>query len=76
MDKHTLYDCQYGYHYFKAKESKHSCVWLQGTRKIGCSAHIVTIKYTLYPDYQISNEDKVGISNYKLHQLREKNFSN
>ena len=71
VDKHTMFDCQYGQHYFKNKECKHARLRLQGTRKIGCCAHIEIIQYTLYPDYQITKQEKEGLSSWKLRLLRE-----
>ncbi len=71
VDKHTTLDCQYGQHYFQKKECKHARLRLQGTRKIGCCAHIQTIKYTLYPDYQITKQEKEGLSPWKLRLLCE-----
>ena len=35
-----ILDCQYGTKYYKSKEHSSSRVYLQGTRKIGCRAHI------------------------------------
>ena len=61
----------HGQHYFRKKECKHARLRLQGTRKIGCCAHIQTIKYTLYPDYQITKQEKEGLSPWKLRLLRE-----
>ncbi len=34
-------------------------------------SHIQTIKYTLYPDYQITKQEKEGLSPWKLRLLRE-----
>lgn len=64
-------DCQYGQHYFKKKESKHARLRLQGTRKTGCCAHIEITRYTLYPDYQVTKQEKEGLSLWKLRLLRE-----
>ena len=72
IDKNIVYDCQYGDHYFKPRESKHSRLRLQGTRKISCSAHIQSIKYTLYPEYKIGEEALSNGSKWKLRQIREK----
>ena len=71
IDKHTVLDCQYGQHYFKKKESKHARLRLQGTRKIGCCAHIEITQYTLYPDYQVTKQEKEGLSPWKVRLLRE-----
>ena len=50
--------CQFGHHYYTEKENKSTRVCVQGTRKIGCKAHIVTREYTLYPDFSV-NEDNL-----------------
>ena len=47
-------------------------MWLQGTRKIGCMAHVEVKTYVLYPQYAISKEEKEGLSNWQLRYLREK----
>ena len=71
VDKHTVFDCQYGSKYFKGKESKHARLRLQGMRKIGCCAHIRITQFTLFTNYQISSMEKQGLSSWKLRKLRE-----
>ena len=56
-------DCQKGDHYYKEKpakqcEKKRLC--LQGTRKIGCPAHIHIKGYLLYPEYKLQDTDLKG----------------
>ena len=46
-------DCQHGVEYYKQRKRMGKCTRLQGTRKIGCNAHIVCRQYILYPDYGI-----------------------
>lgn len=48
-----LLDCQFGPHYYKDKEKKSSRVFVQGTRKMGCLAHIAIKKCIMYPEYSI-----------------------
>ena len=55
----------------RKKESKHARLRLQGTRKIGCCAHIEITQYTLYPDYQVTKQEKEGLSSWKLRLLCE-----
>lgn len=57
-----------------AKESKETSrrTFLQGTRKVGCPAHIHLKSYTLYPEFKITGSDKAGISAWKLRILRQK----
>ena len=47
-------------------------MWLQGTQKKGCMAHIEVKTYTLYPHYAISQHEKKGFSKWKLRCLKEK----
>ena len=60
-------DCQFGKHYFKQKqEGVFSRVHLQGTRKIGCKAHIVVRSITVYSDFQLSQDEaSLGPRNLK-----------
>ena len=43
-EKRTL-DCQYGTKYYKSKPPSSDRVFLQGTRKKGCQAHIYTFSF-------------------------------
>ncbi len=45
-------ECQFGPHYYKEKPQKSTRLKLQGSRKIGCHAHIVVKKCTVYPEYR------------------------
>ena len=56
-----LLDCQFGQKYYKQKP-KQGKMWLQGTRKKGCMAHIEVITFTLYPQYAISEDEKKSVS--------------
>lgn len=49
-------DCQHGQHYYKPRKSVNKQVRLQGTRKKGCTAHIIIRQYILYPEYSILQE--------------------
>ena len=50
-------DYQFGKHYFKPKQSVGSShVHLQGTRKIGCKAHVVVHTITVFSDYHLSQD--------------------
>ena len=54
-------DCQFGKHYFKQKQGGvSSYVHLQGTRKIGCKAHIVVHSIMVYSDFQLNKEVILG----------------
>ena len=65
-----LLHCQFGEHYFKKKESQGKRLYLQGTRKIGCHAHIKCKTYTLYPAYAVSKQEKEGLSQWALTTLK------
>ncbi len=52
VSKRTL-DCQFGQHYFKQKQAKSNRKILQGTRKIGCRAHIEIHEYQVFPEYEV-----------------------
>ena len=70
--KVSVLDCQYGVQYWKEKKEKENIkkhLKLQGSRKIGCHAHIRTHTYTLY--LQLSPEESQGLSKRKLWQLKE-----
>ena len=68
-----MLDCQFGQHYFKVKKCKDNSrrTILQGTRKVGCLAHIQIKSYTLYPEFSVSATDKVSISAWKLRILKQ-----
>ena len=60
-------DCQFGKHYYKDHQGKSDRTRLQGTRKIGCQAHIIVRTITLYPEFQLSDAKKEKLAQlYKL----------
>ena len=67
-------ECQFGHKYYKDKPSQTSRIKLQGTRKLGCKAHITTVKKCVfYPEYKV---DKQGIAsrNVKYEELKKNTF--
>ena len=52
-------DCQYGVHYKKPKQPKEpnqiERIYLQGTRKQGCLAHVEIREFLLYPEYSVDS---------------------
>ena len=65
-------DCQFGSHYYKEKQSGQSSrVCLQGTRKIGCKAHIVVRSLVLFTDYCITDKEKNTLSARGLKELKQ-----
>ena len=55
-----MLDCQHGTEYYKQRKPTGKRTQLQGTRKMGCSAHIVCRQYILYPDYRVSKKEIFG----------------
>ena len=71
VSESILFDCQYGQKYYKQKPKKGKKVWLQGTRKVGCMAHIEIKSFKLFPEYAISSDEKIGLPKWNLRCLRE-----
>ena len=64
--------CQFGKHYFKPKDTKTSArTRLQGTRKIGCLAHIHIHSITLYPSFALSNAASLGARQLKRRRAEQ-----
>lgn len=63
-------DCQFGRHYFKEKPAQSNRTLLQGTRKIGCLAHITVKTLTLFPEYAVENPSL--LSPRKLKEMKKK----
>lgn len=51
-------------------------MWLQGTRKIGCTAHIDVKVFTIYPQYAITKEEMGGLTEWKLRSLKKEKIDN
>ena len=49
---------------------------LQGTRKIGCKAHIFIRSLVLFTDYCITDEEKNGLSARGLKELKQTKIQN
>ena len=67
-------ECQFGphlAHYFKKRDRTSSRIYLQGTWKLGCHAHIEICEYRLYPEYALSATEVKHLKSKKLRQLRE-----
>ena len=63
-------DCQFGKHYYEEHQSKSARTQLQGTRKIGCQAHIIVRTITLYPDFQLSEAEAADLGPRKLKERK------
>ena len=65
-------DCQFGPRYYKEAPPKSSRVKVQGSRKIGCHAHIVIKECVLYPQYRVvHDEKKFAIRTLKKRLMKE-----
>ena len=51
----------FGQHYYKDHQGISDRTRLQGSRKIGCKAHIVVRTITLYPDFKLSKSETASI---------------
>ena len=58
-------ECHFGSHYFKEKPQNSHRLQLQGSRKIGCNAHIMIKKCAIYPQYKASVTGKTSIRTVK-----------
>ena len=61
--KRTM-DCQYGHQYYKQRVASNKRVRLQGTRKVGCTAHITQREYTLYPEFNCVTKFIIARNNW------------
>ena len=50
-------------------------VYLQGSRKKGCKAHINIVEFNLYPEYSIKQSISSGISQNQIRKVREEGLS-
>ena len=64
-DVRTL-DCQFGEKYYKQKKPLGKRLWLQGTRKLGCAAHV---QIKSFPECAVIPSEH--ISKWKLQCLRQ-----
>ena len=69
-EKRTLH-CQYGLQYYKAKPHTSDRVFLQGTRKKGCQAHIDIMEFKVYPQYSVKSMITPDLSQKKVRSIRE-----
>ena len=65
--------CQFGSHYFKDRTPLSGRTRLQGTRKIGCPAHIHIHELTLFPSFAIPIQP--GDGTRKIKELRAKQIT-
>ena len=68
--------CQFGQHYFKERTASSGRIRLQGTRKIGCPAHVHVHELTLFPSFAVSSESEVcSLGSRKLKELKAKKIT-
>ena len=59
VEEERVMDCQHGQKYYKkSRSSAQKRLRLQGTRKIGCQAKIHVKKYTVHPEFAVSQVQK------------------
>ena len=68
-------DCQFGRHYYKEKQSKSTRTCLQGTRKIGCKAHVEIRSIVVYVDFHINKEEVLSLFPRKLKEKKKENLN-
>ena len=68
-------DCQFGTHYYKEHQGKPDRTRLQGTRKIGCQAHIIVRTITVYPEFQLSDVDVADLGARKLKEKKKEKLA-
>ena len=61
--------------YFKQRPLKGKCLWLQGTQKVECQAHVEVKLFTLYPGFAASKDEKEGLSMRRLWYLQEEQIT-
>ena len=71
LGEKRLLDCQYGVYYKKPKSNSSNQVYLQGTRKKGCPAHIEITQSDLYPEYSVHSHMAPNPSQKQAHKIRE-----
>ena len=64
-------DCQFSKQYYKDKPRRSSTAMVQGTRKLGCPAHIEIKVYEVFPEYSISESVITQNSRRELRMLKE-----
>lgn len=72
-EKRTLH-CQYGIQYYKSKPHTSDRVFMQGTRKKGCTAHIEIIEFNVYPKFSIKSMMSPELSQKRIRFIREDNL--
>ena len=50
VNETRMLDCQFGQKYYKQKQKQGKKMWLQGTRKMGCMAHIEVKTFMLHTE--------------------------
>ena len=54
MGEMRFLDCQFGHNYkFKSVRNQGKRLWLQGTRKKGCTAHVTIREFKIFPEFKV-----------------------
>ena len=64
-------DCQYGVQYKQPKLTNSKCIYLQGSRKKGCLAHIEIREFIVYPDYSVNLQVSPSLSKKQIRTIKE-----
>ena len=68
-------DCQFGKHYYKDHQGKSDRTRLQGTRKIGCQAHIIVRTIALYPEFQLPEAESTHLGPRSLKEKKKEKLA-
>ena len=60
---------------FKQRPLKGKRLWLQGTQKVECQAHVEVKLFTIYPGFAASKDEKEGLSMRRLWYLQEEQIT-
>lgn len=68
--------CQFGKLYFKERPASSGRTRLQGTRKIGCPAHVHVHELTLFPSFAITSESEAcSLGSRKLKEIKARKIT-
>ncbi len=75
LGEKRLLDCQFGVQYKQSKLSTSSKrVYLQGSRKKGCSAQVEVSQFKLYPEFSVQSLLSPDFSQKKIRRIKEENL--
>ena len=71
LGEKKLMDCQYGVQYKQPRLTNSKCIYLQGSRKKGCLAHIKIKEFNVYPDYSVNSQVSPSLSKKQIRTIKE-----